>query len=455
MDENEITNLTTPDDNIGVDKRFIPTDYRGVNQKTNTNTNKPIQNKNAETQKTTYASVTEMTFPKPQQAIIIEATENTPLREYQVAVGQIVSNQNIIFASRMSRNRICIYLKTQEMANDFVIQNPSIKINNTNVNVRKLRSNAKRITFSEVPPFINNIDFLDQLKSYNIEVLSPIILLKSNMRDPEFAHVYSFRRQALIKTADQTEIPDFLHIEVDGEIHRIYLTDDDIRCMECKNKGHTSKKCKRPKDKPLEKTLTQTEEKAEKERRKREASNSLNTPTSSEAEDIQKVTVAVSEQVIPGSQPSILLNTRPNRKKRKTIKTIENTQVPLENLLSPIKNTLERHQNKYPLTFDQLQKFILETKGVPKNRKAIVKVAKRHVTEVDQLGQMLYDLYPELQHRSIKGRFTTLWRLLTPKSTDKDIAMDAKAKNSANDTEIEEESEDIQSSDIEEETTEK
>lgn len=252
----EITVISTPDDTLGVGLYpsptiAFPTEFRGKHPNTNniTNTNTTITNTsennakvNNNKPKTTYAAATAATdyiFPEPNQGVIIEAAPNTPLRDYQVAVGKIVNNQNITFSSRMSRNRVCIYLKTEELTDTFVAKNPYIIINNNKINVHKLRSKAKRITLSEVPPFINNIRLTEQLKINNIQVLSPLILLKSNIKDPEFAHVYSFRRQALLKHTDNTkELPESMLIEFEGECHRIFLSNDDIRCSACNNRGH-------------------------------------------------------------------------------------------------------------------------------------------------------------------------------------------------------------------------
>lgn len=379
-----------------------PTEYRGPNKN---NANNPTQTK------TTYASaVAEITFPKPEQAIIIEAVDNTPLRDYQIAVGKLIANKNITFASRMSRNRICLYLKTEEIANIFVTNNPYLTLNNNKLIVRKLKSAAKRITFSEVPPHLNNNNLLQQLQKNNLEILSPITLLKSNMRDPEFSHVFSFRRQALVKT-DNTELPQSIMIEVDDEIHRIFLSNDDIRCSKCQGKGHIAERCRRQ-EQEIPKTQTVSPN-IQIETRKRQASNS----TTSETEQIninltqdanETVEVSVTNSVILGSQPSITIET--SKRRRKIQKT---TSTPIENLLSPLKTIMEKHQDQYPINYKKLKSFIRETKDVKKTPEELQKLANKYVKEPDQLSEMLFNLYPELKHRSIKARFCVIQNLLS------------------------------------------
>lgn len=394
----------------------LPTDYRGTS---NTTLNNPLikTNQNEAQTKQTYAAATDITFPKPEQAIIIEAVDNTPLREFQVAVGKLVENKNITFASRMSRNRICIYLKTEELANNFVANNTSLTLNNNKLHVRKLKSAAKRITFSEVPPHINNNNLLQQLQKNNLEILSPINLLKSNMRDPEFSHVFSFRRQAIVKTRDNTEIPHTILIEVDEEIHRIFLSNDDIRCSKCKGKGHIAEKCRKLDDE-LPTTQTTITLNTTTETRKRLASEPLNSPSASDTENNisnETIEVRVTETVIPGSQPSITVEPIKLTQRRATTSTRRKKTkiaIPIENLLEPLKKIIRKHPKKYPIDYENLKKFISETKTIQKTPQELKKLARKYVEETDQLSEMLQNLYPELKHRSIKARFSTVQKIL-------------------------------------------
>lgn len=89
------------------------------------------------------------------------------------------------------------------------------------------------------------------------------------------------------------------------------------------------------------------------------------------------------------------------------------------------------HDKKYPLNFNDLKKFITETKDIPKTGTDMCRLASKFVKETDQLSAMLDDLYPELGHPSIKARFTTIKNLLSPKiietekvSTSQPIARD-------------------------------
>ncbi|KAI4468403.1 hillarin [Holotrichia oblita] len=86
-------------------------------------------------------------FPERDQAVIFDAIENTFKNDYIIAVGELVQPQNIIFASRVSNNRICIYLSSKEF---FMNTHGGIKLNDSIIPARRLVSPAKRIILSNV-----------------------------------------------------------------------------------------------------------------------------------------------------------------------------------------------------------------------------------------------------------------------------------------------------------------
>lgn len=140
------------------------------------------------------------------------------------------------------------------------------------------------------------------------------------------------------------------------------------------------------------------------ETRKRLASDPLEDET---------IEVRVSDTVALSSQPSITVEPikptkRKSKKKRKTTKIA----IPIENLLEPLKEIIENHQNKYPINYENLKKFISETKDIPKTPQELKKLARKYVEQTDQLCEMLHNLYPELKHRSIKARFCTVQKVL-------------------------------------------
>lgn len=203
-------------------------------------------------------------------------------------------------------------------------------------------------------------------------------------------------------------------IEVDEEMHRIFLSNDDIRCSKCNGKGHIAEKCRKFDDE-IPRTQTTMTTNLTTETRKRLASDPLSSPSTSETENNttnETIEVHVTDKVTPGSQPSITLEpVKPTKQKNKRKKKIK-IAIPIENLLGPLKNIIEKHQDKYPIDYEHLKKFISDTKSIPKTPKALKNLASKYVKQIDQLSEMLNNLYPELEHRSIKASFSTVQKIL-------------------------------------------
>lgn len=402
-----------------------PTAYRGEANSTTTNSTNTIITKN-----TTYAAaasfnkIDEYSFPTQDEAIIIEAIENTPLKDYISAIGNIITFRAITYASRMSRNRICLFLKDSNTVDDLINKHPLIKINNTILPIRKLRSDSKRITLSEVPPFIDNETLKQCLLANKLIITSPIKLLSSYYNDPEMGHIYSFRRQTNLKSMSENgEIPDSLLIEYNDENYRIFLARDDIRCTKCNYKGHTALRCKKTaettsisstgpntsQDTLMDTdTITQSPSTSTFKRPHTQSSNSeedqrpvVDTP------EIESINIAQTIETAPIVKPK-------RRRQHKKNKTVNNPQkaapVPIEDMLEPLREILKVHNNKYILDFKNLKEFIKCTKGIP--RTTILEMSLKFTTKTKLLHMMLHDLYQELTAKSIKQRFTIIMKCL-------------------------------------------
>lgn len=68
------------------------------------------------------------TYPKKDQAIVIHATEDLKLFNYAKAIGTIIGPKNIHSISRISNNRICIYLSKSELVDSPIDNHSTINI---------------------------------------------------------------------------------------------------------------------------------------------------------------------------------------------------------------------------------------------------------------------------------------------------------------------------------------
>lgn len=193
-----------------------------------------------------FASITANCItPKRDQALVFNSIDGVPQKDYVLAIGQIVSPKNIIFVSRISNNRFCIFLSNKSTLDALMEKTKSITINNQEIQLRRLINPAKRIIISNVCPSISNHEILNVLKGIDITPTSQINYLKAGLNIEGYEHILSFRRQMYINHEDIPKLPGTLIINSNGSLFRIFLTDDSITCYTCKSTGHTSNTCKK------------------------------------------------------------------------------------------------------------------------------------------------------------------------------------------------------------------
>ena len=130
-------------------------------------------------------AITDFPYPDDEQGIVFSSIPNTTIKQYLLAMKSKVKDaKNIIAASRISRDRIFVFLKSRELVQTFIDEGASIKINNEIIRGKCLRSPAKKITFSNVSASIPN----SVLNTYIVDILkfklaSPITFLRVDPSD--------------------------------------------------------------------------------------------------------------------------------------------------------------------------------------------------------------------------------------------------------------------------------
>ncbi|KAK9730070.1 hypothetical protein QE152_g15532 [Popillia japonica] len=171
------------------------------------------------------------TFPDRELAIIFDALEDTEKNDYIFGVGELIGPRNISFASRISNNRICMYLASKEIIDTFINNHEGIKIKNHFVKARRLVSPAKRIILSNVSPSIPHEVIIREIKSLGLNVASSMTFIGAGVTNPEYKHVLSFRRQIYIVLDEKSKLPESMLIAYKQNYFRIFLTTDEIRCF--------------------------------------------------------------------------------------------------------------------------------------------------------------------------------------------------------------------------------
>jgi hypothetical protein len=182
-----------------------------------------------------FAETTANTIlPKMNQAIVLNSLDGIKQIQYIIALNQITEASNIISASRISNNRFCIFLKSQQIVDDLINNHSAIFIDNIRVLIRKLINPSKRIILSNVYPAISNNIITDVHMNLGVKITSPITALKAGFQLDKFAHITSFRRQLYINPDDFSKLPGSIAISFENTTYRIFITDDIVTCFLCK-----------------------------------------------------------------------------------------------------------------------------------------------------------------------------------------------------------------------------
>ena len=175
---------------------------------------------------------------------MIDFVEGSTIRDYALAVGGIIGPANMVSISRISQNRVCIYLNSEENADVLVSSHKRISINSVSLEIRPLNSKAKRVLISNVHTSIPNKAIEDLFCKYDVTPKSQITRLKTGLNDVGYTHLLSHRRQVYVDAADINKIPQSCQLEHEDVTYWIYFSSDKLACFLCKEEGHTARYCK-------------------------------------------------------------------------------------------------------------------------------------------------------------------------------------------------------------------
>lgn len=162
------------------------------------------------------------------------------VEECILAVGNIVGHDCILAASRMN-NAIVLFLNSVEKANEVVER--GIVISGLFTPVLPLSTPAKKVTLSNVPPFIKDEMLTKELSRFG-KIVSPVKKMFFGSKSDLIKHVVSFRRFTyMILKDNRDELNLNLKLRVDDFDYTVFVSTDVMKCFGCGKTGHLVRVC--------------------------------------------------------------------------------------------------------------------------------------------------------------------------------------------------------------------
>lgn len=365
-----------------------------------------------------YAGVTStVPVPSKEQAIILDSIDGCTIDDYLDGIEKTTELSNVRFISKISGNRVCIYLNNKEVADKLVQE--KVIVNHTVLSVRPYIEKNKRVVISNVSPYIPHSVILQSLEKIGITVVSQMYHIKASTSKPGRAHIMSFRRQVYVKEEDVHLLPESLQIAHDETTHWIFLSTESANCFICKQHGHIAKVCPTAPAIITDNNSSLDSKTTTEPGFKRPAASSLSSENStlpSPYTDGNKRDSSIGE-----INNSKIRKPRAKRSKTTDEKTLD-SQEPysdMENSLVQVKATLDARDvsmKQLPLDYNKFAQFLRDSYG----KADIIGIAATFTDDTDGLLEMLDLSYPLITENKLKARIARIKKKLEKANSELD-----------------------------------
>lgn len=398
---------------------------------------------------TKLAPITDFIHPSEEQGIIFNCRRDFKLRDYLNAVASTIEGAlNIIAASKVSNNRIIIFLRNVELVDSIMEAGGFFITKTTFIACKRLKSPTRKIIFSNISPTITN-EILEQFitNELDLKLASSISILRCSPFDDEFGHIVSWRRQVYIYFSEDTKLPGSFLLNFNDKQHRIFITTDELACFRCKSKGHKADDCPRdiedefsetsdmeqdppnddnvpisntldfppliPSQPPLIDTITDTSDIPAKIMDKKRTTSVLSDGSSSHISAQNPAEVPSHQDTPKPPKKKKKKDSSPSPSNTRIIELQNEEELPSEeeetnppstrSLLSPTEKNFTSGSD-YPLSYNN---FVLLLDNIKKSKDPVSEVSLM-TDNLEGVVRMLEENYTVLEDRSIKIRFTKL-----------------------------------------------
>ena len=136
---------------------------------------------------------------------------------------------------------VVVFLDDVDKANKLIEQ--GIVIDGSLVQVSPLAVPAKKVTLSNVPPFVSDELLVRELSRYG-KVMGPITKIKCGFRTPGFSHIVRHRRvTSMVLHNREGELNVSFKVNIDGFDYTLFATSGFVKCFGCAGEGHMVVAC--------------------------------------------------------------------------------------------------------------------------------------------------------------------------------------------------------------------
>lgn len=369
-------------------------------------------------------------FPPKELAIVMNSEPTLQIMDYIIKIADIIGPLNITHASKISKNRVCLYLKNKDVLNNLIIQHKNININENQIELRRLITPAKRLILSNVSPSIPHKVIAEELQNKGIKLVSPLNFLKIT-QNPEYAHILSFRRQVYISLDEKTQIPEKILVTYQETNYSIFLAEEGTQCFVCKRQGHTASQCEykdnseQIRTEPVAMEGPQNEQGETRNMNQNQQINQVKPNQSQNNQKLHEINSISTET--PASQKrtanEMSSDTVKNKLPEEGITNDEDTssdtnetfkkiikkgkkskKIPIREAILPLQKKMKQNPKKSVITFEELEDFIKNTE----DQQNYTDLAKEYTSNTTGLLKMLSELYPQLNNESMKNTFSKI-----------------------------------------------